>query len=126
MVGLEKFIHQLLYLWAKLLGSCFGVMDLEARHTEFFLRIVGIEGGELAEAPQSAMCGNRLAVFRESDSELLTDTDKRHRIEVFLHLDMAVGMDFGPAPLAYFEGRADRSGFKCFFSSSNRSARQTP
>ena len=75
-------------------------MDLEARHTEFFLRIVGIEGGELADAPQSAMCGNRLAVFRESDSELLTDIDKRHRIEVFLHLDMAVGMDFGPAPLA--------------------------
>src|ERR671911_3241459 len=108
MVGGEKFIHQLLYLRAKLLGLGFGVMDLEARHTEFFRGIVGIEGGELADACQSAMCGNRLAVLTtdlhhllaKPHSEFLTDIDKGDRIEVFLHLDMTVGMDFGPAPLA--------------------------
>src|SRR5437660_5992009 len=70
-------------------------MDLEARHTEFFLGIVRIEGGEFADAGQAAVSGNRLAVLTkdfhhllgEPHSEFLTDIDKGNRIEVFLHLD---------------------------------------
>ena len=54
------------------------------------------------------MSGKGLAVLTkdfhhligEPDSELLTDIDKGNRIEVFLHLDMTIGMDFGAPPLA--------------------------
>lgn len=49
-VGREQFIDQLLDVGSKLLGLRFGVMDLEARHTEFLLRIMGIVSGELADA----------------------------------------------------------------------------
>src|SRR5207253_10562129 len=97
-------------------------MDLEARHTELFLGIVRIEGGEFADAGQAAVSGNRLAVLTkdfhhllgEPHSEFLTDIDKGNRIEVFLHLDMTVGMDFGPAPLAYLENRGRQSLYMLF------------
>src|ERR1700694_2163238 len=87
------------------------MMDLEARHTEFFLGIVGIIGGELADAGKSPVGGNGLAVLAkhfhhllgEPDSEFLTDLDKGNRIEVFLHLYVTIGMDFGPAPLAHLK-----------------------
>ena len=54
------------------------------------------------------MSGKGLAVLTKDfhhlvgapDSDLLTDVDKGNRIEVFLHLDMTIGMDFGVAPLA--------------------------
>src|SRR6266511_2818244 len=87
------------------------MMDLEARHTEFFLGIVGIIGGEFPDAGKSAMSGDGQAVltkhfhhlFSEPDSEFLTDIDKGNRIEVFLHLDMAIGMDlnFYSVPFVY-------------------------
>ncbi len=46
MIGCKQFIDQLLNLRTKLLGLGFGMMDLEARHTEFFLGVVGLEGGK--------------------------------------------------------------------------------
>src|SRR5439155_5849738 len=104
----EQLVDQLLDVRAKLLGLLFGVMDLEARHAEFFLGIMGIVGGELADPRQSAMSREGLAVFTkdfhhlvgEPDSDVLTDIDKGNRVKVFLHLDMTIGMDFGAPPLA--------------------------
>src|ERR1700754_1024502 len=98
---------------AQLFGLFFGVMDLEARHAEFFLGVMGIVGGELADAGKAAMSRDGLAVltkdfhhlFSEPDSDVLTDIDKGNRIEVFLHLDMTIGMDFSLPPLTYLEGR---------------------
>ena len=59
------------------------------------------------------MSGKGLAVLtedfhdflRESDPDFLAGVDKRDRVEIFLHLDMAIGMDFGLPPLAELEGR---------------------
>ena len=69
---------------------------------------MGIVGGEFTDSGQSAMGRDRLAVFAEDlhhffaepDSELLADVDKRYRVEVFLYLDMTIGMNLGAAPLA--------------------------
>ena len=107
-VGREQFLYQLLDVRAKLLGLLFGVMDLEARDAEFLLGIMAIVGGEFADAGYSAMGREGLAVLAkdfhqlvgEPDSDLLTDVDKGNRVEVFLHLDMTIGMDFGAPPLA--------------------------
>ena len=54
------------------------------------------------------MSGQGLAVltkdfdhfFCEAHSDVLADIDEGNRIEIFLHLDVTIGMDFGCAPLA--------------------------
>src|SRR6266545_2490913 len=92
-------------------GLLLGVMDFKAGHTEFILGIVGIIGGELSDTGKSAMSGNGLAVltknfydfFTQAHPDFLADVDVGDRVEVFLHLDMAVGMDFSRAPLAHLE-----------------------
>ena len=109
----EKLIDELLDRSSEFLRLVLGVTDFETRHAEFVLGVMGIVGGELSDTGQSAMRRNRLAIlaedlhhlFGEPDSELLADIDKRYRVEVFLHLDMTIGMDFGAAPLAQLEAR---------------------
>src|SRR5205823_14250588 len=96
----------LLHVRASLFGLFLGVMDFKARHTEFVLGIVRIVGGELPEPRHSAMSRNRLAVLpkdfhqlvSEPDSNVLTYIHEGNRREVFLHLDVTIGMDFGSAP----------------------------
>src|SRR3990167_1592537 len=94
-------------------GLFLGVMDLKARHAEFSLRVVGVEGGEFSNPAKSPMSGDGLAVFVEDLDHLLghaypnhlAHVDKGNRVEVFLHLDMTVRMDLGRAPLTELERR---------------------
>ena len=89
-------------------GLCCGVMDLKAGHTEFGFRVVSVEGGELADAVELAMSGDGLAVFVEDLDELLRDTgpdllvhiDKGDGVEVFVHLNMAIGVDLSDGELS--------------------------
>ena len=84
------------------------VTDFKARHAQLGFGIMEIIGGELSDPHQSGVSGKGLAVLTkhfhnflgEPDPDPLADVDKGDRVEVFLHLDMAVGMDFSMAPLA--------------------------
>src|SRR5512145_2872981 len=109
----EQLVDQFFDIGAELFGLLLGVADFEARYAELFLWIMEIVGGELPDAPRSCVRGKALAVLTEDfddflgepDPDFLSNVDKGDRVEVFLHLDMAVGMDFGLAPLAELEGR---------------------
>ena len=104
----EQLVDQFLDNRAQLFGLVLGVADFEARHAELFFGIMEIVGGELPDAFKSCVSGKGLAVLAEdfhdflseSDPDFLADVDKGDRVEVFLHLDMAVGMDFRLRPLA--------------------------
>ncbi len=133
MVAREQLVDQLLDMGADLFGLLLGVTDFEARYAKLFFWIMEIIGGELSDAPKSWVRGKALAVLaeefddflRESDPDYLADVNKGDRVEVFFHLDMAVGMDFSLPPLAELEGEAGRA-FNCFFSSAKRWERLTP
>jgi hypothetical protein len=94
------------------------VTDFEAGHAELSFGIMEVIGGELADPLQSCVGGQGLAVltedlhdlFRQPDPDLLADIDKGDGVEVFFHLDMTIGMDFGLPSLAELEGRR-RQGF---------------
>ena len=93
------------------LGLFLGVMDLEPGHAEFGFGVVSVGGGELTGSTESSMNGYGLAVFVKNLDELLGATnpnllvhiDERNRIEVFVHLDVAIGVNLGVAPLAELE-----------------------
>ena len=93
---------------AKLFGLFLGVTDFKTRHAQLGFGIMKVIGGELSDPHQSRVSGKGLAVLAkhfhhlldEPDPDPLADVDKGDRVEVFLHLDMAVGMDFGLPPLA--------------------------
>ena len=107
MVAAQELLDYLLHMRAELSSLFFGVMDLKERHAELGLRIMGVEGGELPDAGQFPMSSIELAVFvehldhllRGSHPDCLAHVDKGDRVEVFLHLDMTIGMDFSRAPL---------------------------
>lgn len=74
---------------------------------------MGVEGEELPDAGQFPMSDDGLAVFVEhldhllcgSHPDCLAHVNKGDRVEVLLHLDMTIGIDFSRAPLTEFEPR---------------------
>ena len=93
---------------AELFGLLLGVTDFKARHAQLGFGRMKVIGGEVSDPHQSRVNGKGLAVLTkhfhhflgEPAPDPLADIDLGDRVEVFLHLDMLVGIGFGLAPLA--------------------------
>ncbi len=111
MVATEEFFDQLFDVRTESLGLFLGVMDFKPGHTELGFGVVSVGGGELTRSTKPSMNGNGLAIFVKDLDELLGATspdllahiDEGTRIEVFVHLDVAIGVNLSVAPLAELE-----------------------
>src|SRR4051812_44622911 len=114
MLSRAKLIDEFVNIGAEDFRLLLSVADFEPSDGELGLRIMKIIGRELANAAQSQVSGQRKSVLTEnfhhfvgeSHTELLADVDERNRVEVFLHLNMTIGVDLRRAPLTHLEPRA--------------------